>query len=255
MNITSTLQKIASEYPPEMRKGQQKDVARMAFNVEIALEACAGKQPSDLEICDIGGGIGLFSIGCAVLGCKRSVLIDDFDDPVNHELGPSVLNLHRSKGVEVVTLDVIEKGLEGVQGPFDVITAYDTMEHWHNSPKKLFHEAIQLLKPGGAFILSGPNCANLKKRFSGLFGNSKWSSMDGWYETEKFRGHVREPDVSDLLYIGRDLGLKNLRIIGRNWMGYHSRNSVQRSLTRLMDKPLRLRPQLCSNIYLVGIKS
>ena len=69
------------------------------------------------------------------------------------------------------------------------------MEHWHNSPKKLFHEVMAKLKKGGIFILSSPNCHNLRKRISVPLGYGKWSSMEGWYEEEKFRGQ----GINDLI--------------------------------------------------------
>jgi hypothetical protein len=78
--------------------------------------------------------------------------------------------------------------------------------------------------------------------------------MRDWYEVEQFRSHVREPDVTDLRYIAADLGLKNARVIGRNWSGYRSRLRAARIITPLIDRALRLRPSLCSDIYLVGRK-
>ena len=45
--------------------------------------------------------------------------------------------------------------------------------------------------------------------------------MAHWYEPELFRGHVREPDVDDLRYIARDMGLedvvvaKGAEVVGR----------------------------------------
>ena len=77
--------------------------------------------------------------------------------------------------------------------------------------------------------------------------------MAHWYESERFRGHVREPSVADLRYIARDMGLSRVRIIGRNWQGYAGRPGV-RALTHLADPLLKLRPSLCSNIYLLGVK-
>ena len=107
------------------------------------------------------------------------------------------------------------------EASFDVITSFDSMEHWHHSPKRLFQEVMRVLKPSGRFILGVPNCVNLRKRLTVPFGFGKWSSIDDWYEQETFRGHVREPDVEDLRYIANDMGLMELQILGRNWMAYH----------------------------------
>ena len=78
--------------------------------------------------------------------------------------------------------------------------------------------------------------------------------MQDWYEVERFRSHVREPDVDDLRYIAADLGLESARVIGRNWSGYRSRFRAARLVIPLTDRMLRLRPSLCSDIYLVGRK-
>ncbi|HIA35738.1 MAG TPA: methyltransferase domain-containing protein, partial [Flavobacteriales bacterium] len=201
------------------------------------------------------GGIGLFSVGCATYGFKRTVLVDDFEDSVNHDLGDSILSVHKKCGIEIFSRDVIKKGIKDIEGNFDIITSFDSMEHWHDSPKKLFAEVAEKLNPSGVFVLGVPNCVNMRKRITVPFGHGKWSSIDEWYEIETFRGHVREPDVDDLKYIARDMNLKNIKILGRNWQGYYSQNSTIKLASKIMDYSLRLRPQLCSDIYLVGVKA
>jgi hypothetical protein len=79
--------------------------------------------------------------------------------------------------------------------------------------------------------------------------------MKDWYEKPVFRGHVREPDVDDLQYIATALGLTDVAIYGRNWLGYVSRSNIIRLLTPIFDRPLRLLPTLCSDIYMVGTKA
>jgi hypothetical protein len=96
---------------------------------------------------------------------------------------------------------------------------------------------------------------NLRKRLTVPFGVGKWTPMWAWYEVERFRSHVREPDVDDLRYIAADLGLCNVKIIGRNWSGYRSRFRAARIITPLIDRLLRFWPSLCSDIYLVGRKA
>ena len=78
--------------------------------------------------------------------------------------------------------------------------------------------------------------------------------MLSWYESDEFRGHVREPDVNDLLYIARDMKLKSIKIMGRNWLGYKNTNNLIRVVTPIVDYVLRINPRLCSDIYLIGFK-
>jgi len=245
--IKQTLQSVAREYPAEMVQHQLKDVDRIAFHIELVVKA----KGTAVTICDIGGGIGLFSVGCAALGMK-SILVDDFRDEGNRQMAPAVLELHKSHGVEVVNRDVVGDGIDFPPASLDVVTSFDSMEHWHHSPKRLFAAVRAALRPGGFFLLCGPNCVNLRKRISVPLGSGKWTTMKDWYETDVFRAHVREPDVDDLKYIARDMRLQNVRVHGRNWLGYHSRRPLIRAVTPLMDRMLRLFPTLCSDIYITG---
>jgi SAM-dependent methyltransferase len=228
---------------------QLNDLNRIAFHVELVRQA-AGETP---DICDIGGGIGLFSTGCAALG-MRVTLVDDFQDLVNHRSGPGALSLHRELGVTVDSRDVIRDGVDFPPNCFDAVTSFDSMEHWHASPRRLFHRLKDSLRPGGAFILGVPNCVNLRKRIAVPLGVAQWSRMEDWYQPDTFRGHVREPNVADLRFIAKDLALRRVRILGRNWLGRQNSSPLVRALTPLADHILRLRPSLCANIYLVGHK-
>lgn len=248
-DIETTLKSIALKYPQELVAGQLSDVKRIAFNINLVLS----RKGNNITVCDIGGGIGLFSVGCAAIGMK-SILLDDFRDELNLQCGNSILDLHRSYGVEIIERDVIENGIEFSPDTIDAVTTFDSMEHWHHSPKKMFASVMTAISTGGVFILGVPNCVNLRKRITVPFGIGKWSSMEEWYEKEKFRAHVREPDVDDLYYIARDMGLVDVKIYGRNWLGYCMQKKETRALTMLSDKILRLYPPFCSDIYMVGVK-
>lgn len=252
-NIEKRLREIALQYPGELRDYECSDIPRITFHIHLSL---GERDPEDLTLCDIGGGICMFTPGCGAMGFKEVILVDDFQDDINRRLGDSIFAIHRRYGVQIITRDVITSGLGGIfKKGVDVFTCFDSMEHWHHSPKKLFHEMMQFLKPGGTFILGVPNCVNLRKRITVPLGMGKWTSMTEWYDAEIFRGHIREPDVDDLRYIARDMGLGQYKIYGRNWLGYRSSNKLIRMLTRMADYPLRRRPSLCSDIYLVGVKS
>lgn len=250
--MLKTLTEIAKKYPPDLVKEQIEDIPRISFNIKLVLDSAKSKPVQELSICDLGGGIGLFSVGLAALGIKRTVLVDDFNDSVNNRFGDSILGLHRKFGVEAIERDVIKDGIKDIKEKFDVITSFNSMEHWHNSPKELLHEAVEKLNEGGALIIGVPNCVNLRKRLTVPFGFGKWSRMQDWYEEKKFRGHVREPDIDDLLYIARDLGLSSVKIYGRNWLGCSSKNQMTKFAARAVDLPIRLFPSICSDIYLVG---
>lgn len=254
MELREILYQKAKQYPEELIPGQLQDIPRAEFHIQLITRSARPKRVSDLNCLDMGSGIGLFPIACAAYGFNRMVIVDDFDDAINHRLGPSVLQIHQTHGVEVFSRDLIAQGIADLPGSFDVITSFDSMEHWHHSPKRLFHQALSKLKPGGVFILGVPNCVNLRKRLTVPLGLGRWSAMQDWFEPPKFRGHVREPSYEDLLYIARDMNLTNVRVIGRNWMGRVSYNRWIRVASIIFDFALRMRPQFCSDLYLVGYK-
>lgn len=248
--IRGKLRELANGYPRALVQAQVRDVSRIAFHLRLLLE----RVPENARVGDIGGGVGLFSVGAKALGCD-SVLVDDFRDAVNLEHGDDALAQHRKLGVEVISRDVVADGVEFAPSSFDAITSFDSLEHWHHSPKKLLHQLEDALKPGGWLIMGAPNCVNMRKRLTVPWGRGKWSSMAEWYEEPVFRGHVREPDVRDLRYIARDLRLTETKTIGRNWQGRVSPSGLVRAMTAIFDLPLRINPAWCADLYLLGRKA
>jgi len=249
-DVIPVLRRIADSYPPAIAAVQRHiDVPRTAFNLSLLFTL-----PRGARVGDIGGGLSLFSPGCSALGFDVT-LVDDFAGEWQKTVAEDVFDrVHRAFGVKIVRRDIVSEGVEFEPESVDAFTVFDTIEHWHNSPKRVFHQLMAALKPGGLFIISSPNCVNLRKRITVPFGVGKWTLMRDWYEVEQFRSHVREPDVADLRYIAADLGLRNAKVIGRNWSGYRSRFRAARLLTPLIDRVLQYRPSLCSDIYLVGRK-
>jgi len=95
--IANSLVRVANTYPAELVADQLADVERIAFHISLAM---GENDPADLSVCDLGGGLGLFSVGCKAVGFKRVVLVDDFSDSINSQLGESALDLHRGQGVK-----------------------------------------------------------------------------------------------------------------------------------------------------------
>lgn len=259
------LEALARRFPDELVEAQRLDLPRIEFQLGLLLE----RAPAGARLCDVGSGLGLFPIACARAGLQVTMM-DDFAPPFADEASAqatpdapdavyfggtdAVLDLHRSQGVTVEQRDPLAEGFGFPPESLDVITTFDSMEHWHRSPKRLFAEIREALVPGGLFVLGVPNCVNLRKRLTVPLGYGKWSQMSHWYEPEVFRGHVREPDVDDLRYVARDMALVDVEIFGRNWAGYLNARPAIRALTRAIDPLLQLRPTLCSHIYLLARK-
>lgn len=205
------------------------------------------------RVCDVGGGYGLFAIACAKQGLQAT-LVDDFYDMERLGTLDGTLALMEEFGVEVQRRNIIGDGLGVDPGTYDGVACFHVLEHLPLSPKPLFTEMAQSLRSGGVFVLAGPNAVNLRKRISVPLGTAQWSTMKDWYESERFRGHVREPTVQDFKYIARDLDLENPSITGMNFLGYASTKPGRRRLTMVIDRAIQRYPGLCSDLYLVGSK-
>ena len=85
--------------------------------------------------------------------------------------------------------------------------------------------------------------------------------LGGWLAVPALAGSVQSVPVvvqfvgclvvADLAQMANQLGLQPWAIVGRNWLG-RRRGALGRAVTAVVDAPLRLRPSLCSNLYLVG---
>jgi SAM-dependent methyltransferase len=250
--LIELLRPITAEYSPPITPELAGEtfyeafLARFAFDMKLVTD----EQGTDISVVDLAGGIGLFSLGFAKLGA-RSVIVDDWGDDIElYDRGPLFAMFSRH-GVEVVERDVLKEPFGLAEASFDAATSFHFLEHAYHSPKRAFHELGAALKPGGTLVIAGPNSVNLRKRITMPFGGYVWSPMDSWYDSENFRGHVREPSVKDLEYIARDLQMSRWTVLGTNYMGLAHGGWMAR-VTSAVDAWMRRHPSLCSEIYVVA---
>lgn len=238
--VAAAYEKVISLYPEDLWAEAYQDAARM---IEQATWAKGSRR-----VLDVGGGFGPYAPLLSSLGAETAV-VDTFD----HEFfeREDLKALMERLTVELVTMDATSGPLPFESSSFDAITSFDSLEHWHHSPRRLFDELRRVAEPGALFILGVPNAVNARKRAAVLFGKTNWSRFQDWYEPDRFVGHVREPVVADLARMAEELGLAQRAIVGRNWLGAR-RGPLGRVVTAVVDAPLRLRPSLCANLYLVG---
>lgn len=238
--ISAALEAVIRRYPRDLQSEAQKDAPRIVEHASWA-QGCA-------RVLDIGGGFEPFAPLLSMRGAEVTI-VDTFE----HEFfqREDLQALIAEFPMELVTMDATADSLPFESSSFDCITTFDSLEHWHHSPRRLFGELRRVAQPGALFILGVPNAVNARKRIAVLFGKTNWSRFEDWYEPDRFFGHVREPVVADLEKMADELGLRERAIVGRNWLGLR-RGPLGQRVTAIVDKPLRLRPSLCANLYLLG---
>jgi 2-polyprenyl-3-methyl-5-hydroxy-6-metoxy-1,4-benzoquinol methylase/ribosomal protein S27E len=95
---------------------------------------------------DVGAGFGLFLEELKkLLPEARTVAI---------EPSPQMVEICKGKGLEVVP--TIFERISGYEGTFDLLTAFELMEHLYD-PGELIRQAVKLLKPGGHLFFTTLN--------------------------------------------------------------------------------------------------
>jgi predicted RNA methylase len=74
--IARSLRTTIDTYRRELGVDYRAHVPRIAFEIRLAFGA-SPKPVGETTVCDVGAGIGLFTVGCAALGAKRVILVDD----------------------------------------------------------------------------------------------------------------------------------------------------------------------------------
>lgn len=246
--IRKVLLEVSRQYPDDLKDAELAQVDRYAYHVGLVY-IHGGK------LIDIGSGIGAFPMICQSLGMEVTI-VDDFQDDVNFSYNnDAILSVHRSYGVEVFNADALKVTLPFGGGTIDCISTFDSIEHWHHSPKQLFEEVTRVLKPGGRFVIGAPNAVNLLKRIRVLLGKSNYVSWkEFYYNGNPFRGHVREPILQDLLDSMTWNGLKPVACFGKNWMAIDKYREFRTWFGKQALKTLETFPTLCSDLYVVGVK-
>lgn len=238
---------------------------RNLFYVQLLHEV--GLLQPGKHLLDLGCGISAFGPVCRALGMRVTVA-DDFAGGGGVETDQLakarklIADWQSQLGLCVVEGDLLAQSLPLESASVDVVTSINSLEHWHHSPKRLFHEIVRVLRPGGCLILVTPNAANLRKRVSAVMGQNIWDRLDWWYHDGDpvFRGHVREPIVADLKQIMRWNDIEPVRVYGRNFLGRYSKAlgfippRALRTFVAGADLLLRLFPTLCSDIHVIGRK-
>jgi len=245
--VRSVLWHLAGEYPASLVAAQERDIPRVTYHVRLAL--CYA--PPYPTICDVGGGISLFSLAVAALGYP-SVLVGDFGDRSCVNIHSSALQLHRRYGVKVISRDMATEGINLPSESADVITSFSATGCFHNGPNRCFRQFVEVLRPGGILVLCGPNGAGLRER---LAIPSRIDSCTNGKSAQAIDvSFTEEPGLLHLRAVCRDFGLQMLKVAGRNWQSRYSSNLLTRFAVRYAGWALQRFPCACSDVYVVARK-
>ena len=106
----------------------------------------------------------LLDVGCGA-GSLLQAARDNGWDAQGIDVSVSAVSHSRNLGFEVFHGELKEAQL--AKGQFDVITAVEILEHL-SDPATVVNEIHRLLRPGGLFWLTTPNCRSLAARLMGL---------------------------------------------------------------------------------------
>ena len=159
---------------------------------------------------EIGCGGAIYSLILAQLGARPTLLDYSCDAITLAERNLSLLELEG----ELMQADAFKLPPEQL-GRFDVAMSFGTVEHYR-FPRRLdiCQSHVDLVRPGGVVVISTPNIFFLPHEIlkALLAMRGKW-----------FLGYEGSFSRAELIRMGRELGLQDVRIVGSSWRADLSR--------------------------------
>lgn len=213
--LVPLLEAVASEFP---RTAQEKSLLRYR-NVHKdrlrTISVLGSAVGPGTKWIDLGAGSGIIPLILARIGCQITA-VDNWDayaPELHNDLGTKseICTRLTQAGVEIIESTIGSHRIPAPDQSFDVVSAYDVLEHL-TCPNALLSEAYRLLRPGGYLILTTPNTANLRNRVGTIVGSSPYHDpILDWY-TGPFFGHVREYTRQELSEVLRWRGFVPIKI-------------------------------------------
>jgi 2-polyprenyl-3-methyl-5-hydroxy-6-metoxy-1,4-benzoquinol methylase len=200
---------------------------RLTFKAEFPPKA-------RLALAEIGTNRRVLDIGCAGGDITQKIL----------QLGNEVIAIDISsrakmeaekKGIRVVSHDLEVTPYPFEDGTFDVVTAFDTLEHIF-LVRECLKELRRLLRDGGKLIASVPNAVYWRNRVKFATG-----TFDDW----SWAGHVHHFTKATLLSMLNEAGFTKVELapIAGHWLTrvvYRLRPTLAGSfLVRAVTKPFK----------------
>jgi len=198
---------------------------------------------------DLGCGDGSFTVKIArILGAKQVYGVDIADEELSEA---------KNRAIKIARVDLNTDRLPFHDGEFDVVSAFEIIEHLWNTDN-MISEAHRVLKTRGLFILTTPNLASWVNRLLLLFGYlPAHYGCSLRYDLEKrplqsATGPCDHMRLYTFKTLKRHLEYYGLRVFySTNYsMGYVESNPAVRLLNRLFS----VRKTLGAGMFFVAVK-
>jgi 2-polyprenyl-3-methyl-5-hydroxy-6-metoxy-1,4-benzoquinol methylase len=196
------------------------------------------------SLCDAGGSTSMYLVVLACLDMEVTVIDPlpylDVDHLRIGELREKTLRrleLFEKLGIHIDRRDVFT--VELAPDSYDVCCAFETIEHFSQSPKPVLAQLTKALVPGGRLCLSVPNIARLQARMKLLLGKSPYERYQYYFDHgNPYHGHHREMTVQEVAYIPKALDLEVVRLFTSD-IPYESakkKNTLQKALLAFSNR-------------------
>lgn len=186
---------------------------------------------------DIGGGqMALFT--SRLLGFEG--FSGDVVDSAGHELAEHGINLRR--------VDLFSGEWEG-QGPYDLITLCEVIEHIPRPPYLVLHDLLPLLKPGGIILMTTPNGHRFRNILY-MLANRQILGIYRYPDGHEALGHQHEYTLWQMDWQLRAAGLEPLFLehYSTGWQGA----SLKARLGHMLTAPAALVPHLRDGLIMAA---
>ena len=129
-------------------------------------------------------GPRVLDVGCAA-GFFIEAALDAGFDPVGIELSPTAIELARPAVRSRITCGDVNVLLESEARTFDVVTAFDIIEHTLD-PAAFLADIGRVLAPGGLLMVSTPDTGHWLRRIMG----DRWPMLQPFQHTFLFSQHA-----------------------------------------------------------------
>ena len=173
-----------------------------------SLDECDLKPLKGRRAADVGCGAGLLAEPLARLGAEVSAV-----DAAPENIAAARTHA-QGQGLEI---DYRVGGVESLEGPFDLVTCLEVLEHVAQ-PREFVGGLARILAPDGLLILSTPNRTSSSRLMLIALGEGTGRIPRGTHDWEKFL----TPEETTALM--RDAGLEVLDCTGLAWgvaSGFH----------------------------------